>query len=155
MWDGGTVIARDGGGCRIRWGRHATVGKGVVSGWREWHGCLIRWERHVVVGEGMQSREEKATGEEGNARAPWHQGEGGCGHHAEGRERGEAIAASGRRDNRGADTGSARGLGRIVRGGGGGQNLAPLVLWTSTLLSYRVEEMWDSVSVVLPPSRSL
>jgi hypothetical protein len=68
---------------------------------------------------------------------------------------GATIAASGRRDNRGADTGSARGLGRIVRGGGGGQNLAPLVLWTSTLLSYRVEEMWDSVSVVLPPSRSL
>jgi hypothetical protein len=96
MWDGGTVIARDGDGCRIRWGRHA------------------------AVGEGMQGREEKTTGEEGNARAPWHRGEGGCGHHAEGRERGEAIAASGRRDNRGADTGSARGLGRIVRGGGGG-----------------------------------
>jgi hypothetical protein len=58
---------------------------------------------------------------------------------------GATIAASGRRDNRGADTGSARGLGRIAGGGGGGggQNRAPLVLWTSTLLSYRVVEIED------------
>jgi hypothetical protein len=118
MWDGGTVIARDGGGCRIRWGRHAVVGKGVVSGGREWHGCRIRWERHAVVGEGMQSREEKATGEEGNARAPWHRGEGAAGITPRGGRGGAAIAASGRReDNRGADTGSARGLGRIAGGG--------------------------------------
>jgi hypothetical protein len=94
MWDGGTVIARDGDGCRIRWGRHA------------------------AVGEGMQGREEKTTGEEGNARAPWHRGEGGCGHHAEGRERGRGHHGVGEEGQ------SRRGYGiyagtREDRGGGG------------------------------------
>jgi hypothetical protein len=74
----------------------------------------------------MQSREGKATGKKGTQRRRtargWrrgHHGTGGrgCGHHAGGGGGGAAIAASGRRDNRGADTGSARlGLERIAEG---------------------------------------
>ena len=73
MWDGGTVIARDGGGCRIRWDRHTVVGKGMVSGGREWHGCRIRWGRHVVVGKGAVSsgREWRGCRIGGDAMLRW------------------------------------------------------------------------------------
>jgi hypothetical protein len=70
MWDGGTVMARDGGGCRIQWGRHAAVGKGVVSGGRKWHGCRIRWGRGMRGGVRPQAGCERDARRGATERAP-------------------------------------------------------------------------------------
>jgi hypothetical protein len=108
-----------------RWGRAwSLVG---------WNGTAVRSGGDAMPWLGKECRgvgREKATGEEGNARAPWHRG-GCCGYHAGGTERG--------RGDRGMDTGSTR-LGTAEdRGEERRQNRAPLVLdaYTKDLISSR------------------